>query len=154
MKIKLSKTQWTEMGKKAGWMKKAQSSPIDAIIDQVENLLQQENTYKENTNNIEPISEPDYDEIGDNFVPGMSAEDYKQSLVTPSVDILYAGQQELKVYFIGNNAPNSVNAGTERKVFLDLIPLDLLEELKTKLMPTGIDVEISENAQRAYSKRV
>lgn len=27
MKIKLSKSQWEEMGKKAGWMKKAQEAP-------------------------------------------------------------------------------------------------------------------------------
>jgi hypothetical protein len=32
MKIKVSKNQWEEMGKKTGWLKKAQSKPFPYAI--------------------------------------------------------------------------------------------------------------------------
>ena len=51
MKIKLSKSQWEEAGKKAGWVKIAQL----AQLDQVENIEKKK---------VPPVSFPDFDLYG------------------------------------------------------------------------------------------
>ena len=47
MKIKLSKSQWQEIGKKAGWMKVAQIIPDDGIADGGEPYTNEEMDLRE-----------------------------------------------------------------------------------------------------------
>jgi len=51
MKITLSKTQWQEMGKKAGWIKQAQSTEEIEIMSPV-NELEEEEALKQEMRNF------------------------------------------------------------------------------------------------------
>lgn len=147
----MSKSEWQSIGKKAGWMKTAQGVVGD-VLEQIRYLLEKESEYKLHTEDISEINEPYYDEPGDNFVSGMSGREYQESLVEPFVDVLYAGNGEIKIYFMGNNAPSSVNAGQSSKYYINNLSIELLPELRQGLEQLGVGFDISEKTENFYKK--
>lgn len=52
MKIKLSKSQWEEMGRKSGWLKIAQQDKLRTINNSINNVEQQTRSLPQNGKKI------------------------------------------------------------------------------------------------------
>lgn len=124
MKIKLSRSQWEQIGKTAGWMKTAQILPFESeeILRELTELMDQEDEIRRYSGDVAEMEEATAEDLDAGFGRGMANSDFKSTLVNPTLftrpSKRAAETGEVDLMFRGNNSPKSVNAGRERIVYL------------------------------------
>jgi hypothetical protein len=103
-----------------------------SLKDMINRLLAQEAQYKQQATDIPRMEEwtPEDGEFGN----AISAEDFVSRLIPPSLSIKETPSEKqwrmFDVWFNGNYGPESVNAGTMRRIYLGEFPSQDIRDLK------------------------
>ena len=90
---------------------------LNRIVGNIVYLMEEENKIKKYSGNVSEMEEATPEDLDAGYGRGMSNQDFQESLTDPYISI-DEGEEGYTVYFYGNNSPDSVNAGRERKVFI------------------------------------
>lgn len=136
--VKMSKKEWQDIGKKAGWMREAQSAK--ELAERIVSLFEEDPYHKRNQyfQDLPQMEEATPEDLEAGYGHAMSGDSFRTSLTEPMVDFEYEnseyGFETWQVYYYGNYPQSSVNAGQTRRVFVGEIESEQeLNGLKTHL---------------------
>ena len=148
--IKLSKSEWQNIGKTAGWIT-ASSPDVERALSEINSLVDDEKSYLQHSGSIPDMEEATPEDYDAGYGRGMPGEDFVLGLQHFWVDVLLDSREygEFKVVFNGNNSPSSVNAGRPMIFHVGVLNESEARDLVSKLRGEGnIDVYVGENAAK------
>lgn len=154
MKIKLSKSQWEMIGKKTGWMKKADEQLDLPTLQQPQlfkdilSLIEEEKEFQQHTSNIEQMEEATTEDLDAGYGRAISAEDFRESLQDVDVTIRYLGGDSFEIIYNGNYGPSSVNAGRPRRIVMGDVTKEEALELINLLKSQSVHIDIMPKAMQ------